>query len=490
MEQLPNILIVDDAEENILLLVAIIKKIKVNVIKALSGEEALKKTAGIDLALAIVDVMMPRMSGFEFAVKLNKERQGDKVPVIFLTANYYNETDVFEGYDSGAVDYIYKPLLSKILLGKISVFIDLFKQKQTVKKDIEVLTEYADELIKVNLALKISEEKYRSYIDNAPDGVFILDKTGKCIEINESICRMTGYSKEDLFGMLITDLFPAEFLKENWDEIEKAFKLKELKTDLPVKHKNGTICWWAVVTVKLEKTRFLFFAKEITDRKKTEEKLKNSLSQLQQLSQHTEKAIENERKLISRELHDDLGQALTAVKIDLGIIKQQVTGDEIINKISKVSNLVGDTIRSVQRITAQLRPEIIDDLGLEAAIGWYTNEFAQRNNIEIVLNIDQGLTITPDTSLLLFRILQESLTNVARHAQANRVDIKLEKIGTNIHFSISDNGVGIKESDLRSKKSFGIIGMNERSTLLGGTFKIYRGNNHGTIINLIFPLNN
>jgi len=185
-----------------------------------------------------------------------------------------------------------------------------------------------------------------------------------------------------------------------------------------------------------------------------------------------------------------LGQALTAVKIDLGIIKQQVSDIEIISKINKVSTLVGDTIRSVQRITAQLRPEIIDDLGIEAAIAWYSKEFAERNKISVFLDIDPGLSISTDTSLVLFRILQESLTNIARHSHATRVDIKLNKIENSVQFIISDNGVGINESELKSKKSFGIIGMNERTTLLGGTFKIYRGYNCGTVIKLNFPFNN
>jgi signal transduction histidine kinase len=371
----PNLLIVDDTEENLMILESIIKKINVNLIKALSGAEALEVTQGIELALAIIDVRMPGMNGYELALKMNEERPNNKVPVIFLTANYIDEMEVFKGYDTGAVDYISKPVHNHVLLSKINVFLDLFNQKQIIIEDALQLKESADELIMANDALQ-----------------------------------------------------------------------------------------------------------------KSEEKLKSALEQLHQLTQYTEKAREEERKAISRELHDDLGQALTAVKIDLGIIRQNVSESEVVAKINKVSALIGDTIKTVQRLTSQLRPEILDDLGLEAAIEWYTQEFSQRTGVEVLLNMDSGLAIAPDISLTLFRIMQESLTNIARHSKATKVEITLKSAGESINFRISDNGVGITENGLKSKKSFGLIGMKERADSLGGTFDIYCENGFGTIIKLVFPL--
>ena len=154
-----------------------------------------------------------------------------------------------------------------------------------------------------------------------------------------------------------------------------------------------------------------------------------------------------------------------------------------------MTGLVGDTIKTVQRLTSQLRPEIIDDLVLEAAIKWYTKEFAQRNGIEIDLEMDSVIPISPDDSLTLFRIMQESLTNIARHSGDNHIDIKLIEEDGSINFRISDNGVGITEDSLNSNKSYGIIGMKERASSLAGTCDIYSEKGKGTIINLIFPLN-
>ena len=144
MNQLPNLLIVDDTETNLVLLEAVTKEMELNLIKANGAIEALEKTRGVELALAIIDVRMPIIDGFELARKLNECRSDSKVPIIFLTANY--DRDAVEGYDSGAVDYLYKPLHSRILQSKINVFLDLFNQKQKIIRNTELLKESSDEL--------------------------------------------------------------------------------------------------------------------------------------------------------------------------------------------------------------------------------------------------------------------------------------------------------------------------------------------------------
>ncbi|MFA5972416.1 MAG: response regulator [Lentimicrobiaceae bacterium] len=361
MKQLPNILIVDDNQINLAYLKAITNKIEINLIQALSGYEALEKTRGVELALAILDVKMPEMNGYELALKLNEERSEDKVPVIFLTANSVNETEEFKGYNSGAVDYIFKPVNSQILLSKVNVFLNFFEQKKIIVRN-------------------------------------------------------------------------AELLKANADE------------------------------------------------------LKSSLTQLQQLTQYIEQVRENERIAISRELHDDLGQSLTAVKIELGMIRHKVTDDEVVNKINKVTALVGDTIKTVQRLTSQLRPDIIDDLGIEAAIEWYTNEFSERTGIEISLDMDPGISLSPGDSLIIFRIIQESLTNIARHSKANLACILLYQKQGFISLIISDNGIGVTEEQKKAKNAFGLISMKERAASLGGTFFINSENGKGTEIVLSIPV--
>jgi len=498
MNHLPNLLIVDDIVANLALLEAVARNMQVNLIQAHSGFEALDKTRGIELALAIIDVRMPGMDGYELARRMNEERLGDTVPIIFLTAGY--EKNAFEGYNSGAVDYLNKPVSNHILLSKIKVFIDLYNQRQMIVMDAALLKKSADELSRTNEALRKREEKLqqeqlfnKALLDSIP-GIFYLYTYPelRMVTWNKQHETLFGFETEEMEGRHVLEWHLPETHNAVLNSLDGFMDTGQAGIEANLLAKDGHSIPFLLTAVKLEsqgQNYLIGIGTDIQKRKKAEEELKSSLEQLKQLSQHIEKARENERKAISRELHDDLGQALTAVKIDLGIIKQNVSDNEVIQKINKVSALVGETIKTVQRLTSQLRPEIIDDLGLDAAIKWYTKEFAQRNGIEIDLEMDSGIPISPDDSLTLFRIMQESLTNIARHSGANRIEIKLIDEDGLINFRISDNGVGITKNSLNSNKSYGIIGMKERASSLAGTCDIYSENGKGTIINLIFPLN-
>lgn len=282
MNSLPNILIVDDLESNLYILETILLKIKVNLIKAHSGLEALGKTRGIELALAILDVRMPEMNGYELAVKMNEGRGKDRVPVIFITASLVEQSNVLQGYDSGAVDYIIKPVNKYIILSKAQVFLDLFNQKQIIKQNAELLKKKSEELIRVNSALKKSDKKCRSYINNAPDGVFITDKRGKFIKINKAAYKITGYSKDELSKMSITDILLEQSHIFWLEQFKKLIKTGRSRTDLLFRHKNGTNRWLAVDSVNLTKKRFLFFTKDITSRKLAEDLLKERESNLEE----------------------------------------------------------------------------------------------------------------------------------------------------------------------------------------------------------------
>jgi len=276
INHLPNLLIVDDDLEQLMFLEFVLKKIKINLIKAESGQEALKKTKGLELALAIIDVRMSEMNGYELALKMNEERSEEKVPIIFLTASHITEKQIFKGYGSGAVDYIFKPVDNNILLCKVNVFLDLFNQKQTIILNATYLKKYADELTRVNATLQKNEEKYRSYVDNAPDGVFIADETGRYVEVNQAACRITGYSKKELLTMSILDIVQEESVKDGLVQFRKLIKTGTSKADLLFKHKNGSVRWWNVGAVKLSDKRFLGFAKDVTERKIAEQALKVS----------------------------------------------------------------------------------------------------------------------------------------------------------------------------------------------------------------------
>lgn len=498
MAQLPNLLIVDDIKDNILVLEAICRKVEVNLIKAFSGAEALEKTKGVELALAILDVKMPEMSGYELARRLNEDETQNKVPIIFLTA--HDERDVLEGYDSGAVDYIIKPINSKVLVSKIRVFIDLFNQKQIVQENAFLLKKSAEELMHANAVLLKQKEKlqqeqaFAKALLNSIPGIFYLYSYPelKLVNWNKNHETIFGYTAEEMDGISVASFHLQENLRSILSLEEAFMNGNQASIEAPLITKDGRLLPFLLTGTKFEsdgKIYLMGVGIDISDRKKAELELQNSYEKLQQLSQYTEKAKESERKMIARELHDDLGQALTAVKIDLAIIKQQISNPDVCFKIEKTSDLVGETIKTVQRLTFQLRPEIIDDLGLNAAISWYTKEFSQRSGIMIILDMDSEVAIPPDDSLTLYRILQESLTNVARHSKATQVVIKLMQENDMINFRISDNGIGISDQEINAKNSFGLIGIKERATSLAGTCEICSNNGSGTVVNLLFPLN-
>jgi PAS domain S-box-containing protein len=221
METLPNLLIVDDSHDNLVLYSYLLKSIKANLIEALSGQEALEKTHGVELALALIDVRMPIMNGYELALKLNGDAGGMNVPIIFITASHVNEIQIFKGYGSGAVDYIFKPLNALVLISKINVFLDLYNQKKLIANDAALLKKSADDLIRVNAELKNNEyelemqneelsnaiikaevatEKYTELYDLAPSGFITLSANNTILELNHSGARMLGKDRTSLIG--------------------------------------------------------------------------------------------------------------------------------------------------------------------------------------------------------------------------------------------------------------------------------------------------
>jgi PAS domain S-box-containing protein len=507
---LPTLLIVDDKIENLNLLWSVLKKIKVNIIKALSGEEALTKTSGIDLALAIVDVRMPVMSGFELAVKLNENRLENKVPVIFLTANYVDQEEELKGYSSGAVDYLIKPFSTPILMSKVAVFLDLFRQKQLLQNNAALLSKTIESLAKANAQLAESEHKLAEEASRtgktilakaqqiAHMGSWEFDYESERMKCSDETYRIFGYQPGEIEPTL--ELFYSMVHPEDYPLLIQG--IEDVKTkhiplnlDMRIMLPNGNqryIHEQAEMTFDANNVpvKWIGTVHDITQRKEIEEELQKSLERLHQLSKHIEQAREDERLNIARELHDDLGQALTAVKIDLELIKQQSSESITKAKLEDVKSLVGNTIRTVQRITSQLRPEIIDDLGLEAAIEWYTREFSKRYGMEVFLNIEDEIPISSDDALPLFRIMQESLTNIARHSGATHIEILLKQYDDQVQFEVADNGVGITGEQINAKKSFGIMSMKERAESLGGSFEIKNRENQGSKIMITFPIKN
>ncbi len=223
--------------------------------------------------------------------------------------------------------------------------------------------------------------------------------------------------------------------------------------------------------------RALREAQERIDRKRAEMQLRASHKQLRALSVYLQHVREEERTRIAREVHDELGQALTSCKLDASWLAHHLPRNQklLSEKAEKLSINIDSTIQTVRRISTELRPGILDYLGLTAALEWQAQEFQTRTGIRCHVSAHlHGATLDPELTTTFFRIFQETLTNVIRHANATDVDVELKEDSARIIMEVKDNGRGISRQEISDPKSMGLLGMRERAALLGGDFRIQR----------------
>jgi len=230
----------------------------------------------------------------------------------------------------------------------------------------------------------------------------------------------------------------------------------------------------------------------VVSRRKISDEVRESREQPRALSTHLQSVIERERTRISREIHDELGRELTALKFDVSWLRDRAAKanhEEDCEKLTTVLKDIDSAIGSVRRIATELRPPVLDALGLTAAIEWQAKDFENRTGIRCNLNrMEEDIPISSDAATTVFRIFQESLTNVARHAEASEVRIALERNNGRVSLKIEDNGKGISANDLHGSRSLGILGMQERVRLINGELRIDNLNNHGTAVSVEIPL--
>ncbi|MBP1747470.1 MAG: signal transduction histidine kinase [Deltaproteobacteria bacterium] len=231
--------------------------------------------------------------------------------------------------------------------------------------------------------------------------------------------------------------------------------------------------------------------KEIAERRQMEADLQDSHERLRYLSMHLQKIREDERTSLSRELHDEFGQSLTGMKLDVSWIKRRLTGNDgpIIERLDSILEALDRTIDTVQHMSARLRPVILDDFGLRDAAELAARDLKKRANISCnVISDPYNISLNDMVSTEAFRILQESLTNVMRHSRATEVTIILRKKKDILAMEIRDNGKGITKKELADPRSFGLTGMQERAHMLGGTLSIMGIRGKGTTVALNVPL--
>jgi PAS domain S-box-containing protein len=322
----------------------------------------------------------------------------------------------------------------------------------------------------------------------------IFDEPGNVIdyvilEINKAYEKFLGVKRDKVIGIRASSLLPAKELNA-WLEIFSPVITTgksahyEMYSDYDRKYFEGT----AYLT---EKNKFIVTFSDVTERKKFEQELVKSKQEITSLAKHLENVREKERARIASDLHDDLGQRLTALNMDLSwlISRLKYARPEIANRLISMSVLLLNTIETIQALSTELRPGILDDLGLSSAIEWQLEEFRKRTGIHYELYFPpDDLTISPELSILFFRIIQEALTNISRHARATNVNINLRQENGTLNLIINDNGCGITNNDISNPKSFGIIGMRERVKSYRGNLSITGKKGKGTRIEILIPI--
>jgi PAS domain S-box-containing protein len=346
--------------------------------------------------------------------------------------------------------------------------------------------------------LQESLSNWYSLVQNAPDTILTVDALGGITFVNKPLW---GYSTSALVGTNILDYIPESERRRVMRCLERSFR-HNTQMGCEVTGIGGNYNKWFSISFGLRHPSFsvtrglhtstmTLMIHEISAHKQAEETLRNSGEQLRDVAARVEAAREEERARVAREIHDELGQALTALKLDLSWVRSKTRMSKMRQRMESMIGQVDETIERVRRIASELRPAVLDDLGLVAAIEWQVAQFRKRTNIRtrIVSNTD-GLSLPPEASSTVFRVVQEALTNIIRHAKATTVRVTLDYKPYVLEISIVDNGIGFKRSAQRDLKSLGIVGMKERVTRLGGQFNIFSEPGKGTRLDILIPTAN
>ena len=342
--------------------------------------------------------------------------------------------------------------------------------------------------------VKRSEQKYKLLFESSPLPMWMLNiEDYTFIDVNSAALTQYGYTREEFLKMTSLDLR----LQEDVARLKKYSGAESNSVYLSGvgrhRKKDGKIIFVDIHTRDLvyndQPTR-LVLANDVTEKYKSEEKLKKSYDSIRELTEHLQKIREEERAYMAREIHDQLGQLLTVLKMDISWLNKRLgnTSEPVREKFTELLEMTDKTVTTVRKIASELRPTLLDDLGLSAAMEWHLEEFEKRSGIHKEFERpDKELEIDDSMKIGLFRIFQESLTNVARHSGAERVNVLLERKNGNIVLKIADNGKGF-DTEQATKKTLGLLGMKERTQMMGGVYHINGMPGKGTMVEVVVPM--
>jgi PAS domain S-box-containing protein len=342
------------------------------------------------------------------------------------------------------------------------------------------------------LRLQETESRYRLLARNLPDACVVLyDRDTRLLLVEGPVVAAAGFVKEEVEGRTIGELFDNESARALTAPFRFAFEGRTFEFEFAYNERTYLV---RVLPLAEPGTRAQFgmaLALDITLRHQSERELDESRARLQALSRQLIAAQEDERRRIAREVHDELGQALTGIKIGLSALRNRTLRRPSIEtdmRLLTVNDSIDGAIDSVRRIILRLRPGVLDNLGPLAALEWEVQEFMQQAGLPVKLVLPtEPIDLDAERSTTLYRTVQEALTNVLRHANAKSVAVGLKVHGGTLVLQVTDDGCGIGENQLRNPRSMGILGMRERAMSCGGTLEVRRAVGGGTDVVLTVP---
>ncbi len=338
-------------------------------------------------------------------------------------------------------------------------------------------------------ARKLSDD----IIQSLPGLFYLFTREGKYLRWNKRKELISGYSHEEIAAMK-----PLQFFREDQERVKKhiedCFRYGEtvVEADLVTRDGKKIPFYFTGLRVEYEGVECLLGTGiDISDRKEAEDLLKKTSERLRELSAHLQTVREEERIRISREIHDELGQQLTVLKMDISWLKKKVdaTDLKVQQKMNDLMKVIDHTVRTVRKISSDLRPSLLDDLGLVAALEWHSQEFEKRFGIPIEFNAEvKELDVKPEIATAMFRIFQETMTNVARHSEATKVETSILMENGKLVMRVRDNGRGFSRNDITDKRTLGILGMQERAAIIEGEYSISSQPGEGTIVEVKVPI--
>jgi PAS domain S-box-containing protein len=344
-----------------------------------------------------------------------------------------------------------------------------------------------------------SEARLRGILDSAMDAIITVDERQHIVLFNKAAEQVFGCGRDEALGAPLAWLIPERFRASHHELVsrfgeggEASRRMGMARIVMGLRRNGEEFPIEASISHASEHGQrfFTVILRDVTERTRQDEALRGSRDEIRALGLAANNLREQEKSRVARELHDELGQSLTALKIDLGWIKDQVGDKEpgILQKLASMHLLLDGTVAATRRISADLRPLVLDDLGLAAAADWLVQNFTARTGIPCELALAHGFEDVPDPqATTIFRVLQESLTNIAKHADARHVEVTLEKDREHMTLAVSDDGRGFSPDAPRKPASFGLLGLRERAALLGGEVSIDSAPGRGTIVEMRLP---